>query len=70
MHSELSFDKQANQNFWTDIVISYANDDFVTKVHSWCSFVINAIVPFILLCSMNYAIIQKVRQSHRMFGDT
>ena len=26
--------------------ISYANDDTITKVYSWCSFVINTIVPF------------------------
>ena len=48
--------------------ISYANHDTVTKVHSWFTFVINAIVPLILLCYMNYVIVQKVRQSHRMFG--
>ena len=50
--------------------ISCASDDIVTKVYSWCSFVINAIVPFILLYYMNYVIVQKVRQSHKMFGAT
>ena len=48
--------------------ISYDNDDTVTKVYSWCSFVINALIPLILLCSMNYVIIKKVRESHKMFG--
>ena len=39
----------------------------VTKVYSWLSFVINAVIPFTLLIHMNYAIVKTVRNSRNMF---
>ena len=39
----------------------------ITKVYSWLSFVLNAIIPFTLLIHMNYTIINTVRISHKMF---
>ena len=47
--------------------VSYVNGGFVTKVYSWLTFVLNAIIPFTVLFNMNYVIINKVRQSRKMF---
>ena len=51
-----------------DICLGYAIGGIVTKVYSWFSFVINALMPFVSLIYMNYVIIKKVRESHHMFG--
>ena len=48
--------------------IAYGTEGTITRVYSWFSFVLNAVVPFILLCYMNYVIIQKVRESRQSFG--
>ena len=39
----------------------------LTKIHSWSSFVLNAIIPFTLLIHMNYVIVKTVRNSRKMF---
>ena len=39
-----------------------------SRVYSWFSFVVNAIVPFTILIHMNYVIVKTVRNSHKMFG--
>ena len=51
-----------------DICLGYAVEGVVTKVYSWFTFVINALIPFVSLIYMNYVIIKKVRESHQMFG--
>ena len=48
--------------------IAYGSGGTITKVYSWFSFVLNAIIPFMLLCYMNYVIIHKVRESRQKFG--
>ena len=53
-----------------DVCLTYVSDATLTKVYSWATFVLNAAIPFVLLCSMNCVIVKKVRQSHRMFGGT
>ena len=40
----------------------------LTKVYSWFSFVLNAIIPFCLLIYMNFAIVKTIRQSRKMFS--
>ena len=50
--------------------LGYASGGVVTKVYSWFSFVLNAIIPFVMLIYMNYVIIKKVRQSRQMFSYT
>ena len=49
--------------------LGYASGGNLTKVYSWFSFVLNAVIPFIMLIYMNYVIIKKVRQSRKMFTD-
>ena len=39
----------------------------MTKVYSWFSFVLNAVIPFTMLIHMNYVIVKAVRKSRRMF---
>ena len=39
------------------------------KVHSWITFAINGIVPFVLLIFMNLTIVHSVKQSHKRFGN-
>ena len=39
-----------------------------SRVYSWFSFVVNAIVPFTLLIHMNFVIVKTVRNSHKMYG--
>ena len=38
-----------------------------SKVYSWFSFVLNAVIPFTMLIYMNFVIIKAVRTSHKMF---
>ena len=49
------------------ICLGYANGGTITKVYSWFTFVINAIIPLTSLIYMNGVIIQKVRSSHKQF---
>ena len=45
----------------------YSAKTILTKIHSWLSFVINAVIPFTLLIHMNYIIVKTVRKSRKMF---
>ena len=45
----------------------YSVKSILTKVYSWLTIVINAIIPFTLLIHMNYAIVKAVRNSRKMF---
>ena len=45
--------------------IAYATGGVITKVYSWFSFVLNAIIPFTLLIHMNYVIVKTVQQSRK-----
>ena len=47
--------------------IAYATGGVITKVYSWFSFVLNAIIPFTLLIHMNFVIVKTVQQSRKMF---
>ena len=47
---------------------AYAVSSTLTSVHSWFSFVLNAIIPFTMLIHMNYVIVKTVRKSRQMFG--
>ena len=38
-----------------------------SKVYSWLSFVLNAIIPFTMLIHMNFVIVKAVRKSRKMF---
>ena len=38
-----------------------------SRVYSWVSFVLNAIIPFTLLIHMNYVIVKTVRNSRKIF---
>ena len=46
---------------------TYAIDSLITRVYSWLSFVLNAVIPFTMLIHMNYVIVKTVRNSRRMF---
>ena len=46
---------------------AYAVDSPITKVYSWFSFVLNAVIPFTMLIHMNYVIVKTVRRSRKMF---
>ena len=41
-----------------------------SKVYSWLSFVINAVIPFTMLIHMNFVIVKAVRKSRKMFRPT
>ena len=47
---------------------AYAIGGLITKVYSWFSFVLNAVIPFSMLIYMNYVIVTTVRKSRKMFG--
>ena len=47
--------------------IAYSIVGIITKIYSWLTFVINAIIPFTLLIYMNYVIVKTVRGSGKMF---
>ena len=57
--------------FFTEVITgkcyAYSVKNVLTKVHSWSSFIINAIIPFTLLIHMNYVIVITVRNSRKMF---
>ena len=46
---------------------SYSVGGTITKVFSWATFIINGIIPFLLLIHMNYVIVQTIRNSRKMF---
>ena len=45
----------------------YSAKIILTKVYSWFSIVLNAIIPFTFLIHMNYVIVQTVKTSRKMF---
>ena len=47
----------------------YSAKTILTKIHSWLSFALNAVIPFTLLIHMNYVIVKTVRKSRKMFRD-
>ena len=47
--------------------IAYAVDSTLTRAYSWFSFILNAIIPFIMLVHMNYVIVKTVRNSRKLF---
>ena len=51
-----------------NVCLGYAIGGVITKVYSWLTFVLNAVLPFTLLICMNYVIVQKVRSSRKRFG--
>ena len=52
-----------------DVCTGYATGGIITKVYSWISFCLNAVMAFAVLSYMNYVIIKKVRSSRKMFRD-
>ena len=50
--------------------LGYAKGGIFTQIHSWLTFVLNGVIPFILLISMNYVIIKTVRRSRENFENT
>ena len=48
--------------------VAYSNNSVISRVHSWLSTVLNAVIPFILLIHMNYIIVKTVRNSGKLFG--
>ena len=48
--------------------LAYGTGGVLSKIYSWFSFVLNAIIPFTLLIYMNFVIVKAVRSSHEMFG--
>ena len=53
-----------------DICIGYAIGGTITQIYSWMSFVLNAIISFMLLIYMNCVIVKRVRSSRQMFEGT
>ena len=47
--------------------VGYVIGGEITKVYSWFSFVVNAIIPFTMLIYMNCVIVKTVRKSREMF---
>ena len=47
--------------------LAYGISSVFSRVYSWFSFVLNAIIPFTLLIHMNYVIVSTVRNSRKMF---
>ena len=56
-------------SFMGDLCVAYGIDSLITRVYSWFSFVLNAIIPFVLLIYMNFVIVKTVRTSRKSFGD-
>ena len=48
--------------------LGYRAAGVLTKVYSWFSFVLNAIIPFGLLIYMNFVIVKTIRKSRKMFS--
>ena len=48
--------------------VAYSSSSIISRVHSWLSTVLNAVIPFILLIHMNYIIVKTVRNSGKLFG--
>ena len=48
----------------------YSAKSIITKVFSWFTIVINAIIPFTLLIHMNYILVKTVKDSRKMFRNS
>ena len=48
--------------------VGYSITSLMSKVYSWLSFVLNAVIPFTMLIYMNFVVVQSVRQSDKMFS--
>ena len=49
--------------------IGFRVEGIITKVYSWFSFVLNAIIPFGLLIYMNFAIVETIQLSQKLFSN-
>ena len=49
--------------------IALGSSSLITKMYSWFSFVLNAVIPFTLLIHMNYIIMKTVRNSRKLFKE-
>ena len=47
--------------------LAYGISSVMSRVYSWFSFVLNAVIPFTLLIHMNYVIVKTVRNSRKLF---
>ena len=47
--------------------VGYAVGGIISRVYSWFTFVVNAIIPFSMLIYMNYVIVKTVQHSRKMF---
>ena len=47
--------------------LAYGISSVMSRVYSWFSFVLNAIIPFTLLIHMNYVIVKTVKNSRKLF---
>ena len=58
--------------FWVKIIesrcIPYSTESILGKLHSWLTFVIEAMIPFTMLIYMNCIIVNEVRKSQNMFA--
>ena len=50
-----------------EVCLTYTIGGTVVEMYSWITFLVNGIIPFLLLIHMNYAIVQTVRKSQKMF---
>ena len=50
--------------------LGYVKEGVFTKLYSWLNFVLNGVIPFILLICMNYVTIKTVRRSRENFENT
>ena len=48
---------------------NYGSSSVISRVYSWFSFVLNAIIPFTLLIHMNFVIVKTVRISGKLFKE-
>ena len=53
-----------------DKCMAYGMSNVMSRIYSWFSFVLNAIIPFTLLIHMNYVIVKTVKNSRKLFRST
>ena len=52
-----------------NVCFASAAEGVITKVYSWVSFVLNAVIPFTMLIYMNSVIVKAIRKGRNMFGN-
>ena len=57
-------------NVLSDQCVAYSISSILSRVYSWFSFVLNAIIPCTMLIHMNYIIVKAVRNSHAFIKAT